>query len=342
MHNIEAYIVGGWVRNKLLQIESNNDDFDIVINAYPEQVLSILGSSAIQAYPQKKLVRLSGVDFWCEPWGNNLALSLSRRDFTINALTCDYLGNVYDLLGVYPHIYDNYLVVLGNSYERFKIDSSLILRCIRFSVALNKVISPHDWGAIYQNAALISRLPIGIYFKNIARIFFEGNTVGCFSLMFQSNLLHFVFPFLKPEDILTDGVLYNFITTKLETLKETYLNDGTRDSKSVLALMMLIPIFKHKIEKNDIANFIRNRLEGWSLVGLLQADIESMYKALCSYCSSPHGYINEFMQFSSSRPESLDSNMNQEAYFTSNYDRQRQQSQRNSGNHSFSKRKHRL
>ena len=64
----------------------------------------------------------------------SLELDASRRDFTINAMYLDYLGNVIDPYHGQQDLQAKKLVCIGNSDQRLQEDPVRILRAIRFAL----------------------------------------------------------------------------------------------------------------------------------------------------------------------------------------------------------------
>ena len=111
----KAYIVGGFVRDYLLGIESN--DIDITTNATPKQIKEIFEDSCLPTEDYgsitviKKGVRFEITTFRKEiEYANNrkpieikyiddLFQDLLRRDFVINTLCMDQNGKILDYLG---------------------------------------------------------------------------------------------------------------------------------------------------------------------------------------------------------------------------------------------------
>ena len=110
-HSYKAYIVGGFVRDQLLGIESN--DIDITTNATPKEIKEIFEDSCLPTEDYgsvtviKKGVRFEITTFRKETgysdsrhpdeviWVDNIYEDLSRRDFTINAIAYDLINEEF-------------------------------------------------------------------------------------------------------------------------------------------------------------------------------------------------------------------------------------------------------
>lgn len=168
----EAYIVGGFVRDKLLKGYSY--DVDICTNALPMNLKKIFSISQngngyggynlkIKKYnidittyrKEKKYNNRRPVEV---EYINNLFEDIKRRDFTINALCMDKNDNIIDLLGGKKDL-DNHLIkVIGNAEEKFKEDPLRMLRAIRFATILDFDIEETTFNGICNNSGLVASL----------------------------------------------------------------------------------------------------------------------------------------------------------------------------------------
>ena len=115
-NGFEAYIVGGYVRDKLLDIKTN--DIDICTNAKPKDIVKLfdIQSSDETQYGAVKIIYKNynfdvttfRKDIKYEDnrrpikikYINDLKKDLLRRDFTVNTLCIDKDENVIDVLNV--------------------------------------------------------------------------------------------------------------------------------------------------------------------------------------------------------------------------------------------------
>lgn len=147
----EAYLVGGFVRDYLLNRDTN--DFDIATNALPRDIIEIFGPSKrkieygsynlklgnynIDITTYRRELEYDGrypvkIEYTC-----NLILDAERRDFTINALYMNKSGEIIDPLLVRHDIDNKRIRLIGNERKRLKEDPLRILRAVRFSCVYN-------------------------------------------------------------------------------------------------------------------------------------------------------------------------------------------------------------
>jgi tRNA nucleotidyltransferase (CCA-adding enzyme) len=179
-HGYKAYLVGGCVRDLLLNLQPK--DYDITTNATPEQVTSIF-SPLFKILPTGishgtvTLLQNNSTNFTCEvttfrndgkyldnrrpssvEFTDDLHTDLSRRDFTINAMAYNHHEGLIDPFhGIYD-LQNNNIRCVGNSTERFQEDALRMMRAIRFAARFDFKICLSTAEAIYQNAHLIKNI----------------------------------------------------------------------------------------------------------------------------------------------------------------------------------------
>ena len=136
-NGFEAYIVGGTVRDLILG--SRFTDVDIATSAQPKDVMDI--------FPEAKIV---GNEPFCtlvipqEGWtievtpfqGDTLFADLSRRDFTINAMAMNFVGELVDPFGGLQDITKRIIRFTGSPGDRIKEDPIRCIRLFRFASTL--------------------------------------------------------------------------------------------------------------------------------------------------------------------------------------------------------------
>lgn len=146
----EAYIIGGYPRDKYLGIL--NDDIDICTNAKYEdlkdtfEITSNNFGSMILIYKNYKYeVTTYRKEYEYQKnrfpkkieFVNTLKEDLQRRDFIVNTLCIDKNGNYIDLLGAKQDLDNKIIRCVGNSDIKISEDILRSLRAIRFATILN-------------------------------------------------------------------------------------------------------------------------------------------------------------------------------------------------------------
>lgn len=149
--NKECYIVGGYVRDYLLGINSN--DYDICTNASIDELKKILNQYRYTIELNTLCIRFDNVKIDITPYRkeymyfkrkpilykkiNNLKDDLIRRDFTINTICMDLSKNIIDLFNGKDDIDNKIIRCVGDDEKKIIEDPLRILRAIRFSSYLN-------------------------------------------------------------------------------------------------------------------------------------------------------------------------------------------------------------
>ena len=169
-----AYIVGGFVRDSLLGIKSN--DVDITTNAKPKEIKEIFPDCEIKSDSYGAVIinykkfrfdvttmreEMAYLDSR-HPSGviyvNDLKKDLLRRDFTINALCFDKDGKLIDLIGGKEDLDKKIIKTIGEPNKSFSDDALRILRAIRFVSLLDFKLSEETIEAIKKNKHLLTKL----------------------------------------------------------------------------------------------------------------------------------------------------------------------------------------
>ncbi len=173
-NGFEAYIVGGAVRDRLLDIAEN--DIDIASSATPKQICEIFDSvvetgllygTITVIYEDEEFeitrFRTEGDYEDCRhplyvlPAGS-IEEDLSRRDFTINAMAYGKDNTVIDPFDGKKDLKEKIIRCVGDPYIRFNEDPLRILRAYRFSSLMDFSIEEETAKASIKRANLLGRV----------------------------------------------------------------------------------------------------------------------------------------------------------------------------------------
>ena len=150
----EAYIVGGCVRDSILGKDPR--DYDVTTSAQPEEVKACLsGFNVIETGLKHGTVTVVSGDDYVEvttfrvdgeyldhrrpqsvEYAKSLAVDLSRRDFTINAMAYNAKIGIVDNYGGQKDLFRQIIRSVGNPSIRFDEDALRIIRALRFASEL--------------------------------------------------------------------------------------------------------------------------------------------------------------------------------------------------------------
>lgn len=146
----EARLVGGCVRDRLMGLIPH--DYDIATKANPKQIIALCEAHNLKAVPtgmehgtvtvlvQKQAFELTTLRkdvstdgrFAKVEFGASFKEDAARRDFTINAMSEDRHGQVFDYFAGRKHLKEKLLCFVGDASKRIQEDYLRILRFFRF------------------------------------------------------------------------------------------------------------------------------------------------------------------------------------------------------------------
>ncbi len=200
----EAYIVGGYVRDEVLGIKSN--DVDITTNAKPKEIKKIFPNCTIKSDSYGAVI--INYKNYCfdvttmreemeyldsrHPSGiiyvDDLKKDLLRRDFTINALCIDKNGKLIDLIDGKKDLDKKIIRTIIDSNKSFSDDALRILRAIRFAALLDFKLSDEVKEAIKNNKHLLKKLSSSRKKDELDKIFGSKKALEGIKLIQELNL----------------------------------------------------------------------------------------------------------------------------------------------------------
>ncbi len=198
----EAYIVGGFVRDKILGRKSL--DVDICTNALPKTVHSMFVDNTFNNYgginlkvhkfniditTYRKELRYVGRKPVEIKYINNLIEDLHRRDFTINTLCMNQKGKIIDLMNAKGDIKKRIIKSVGDENQKLIEDPLRILRAIRFACTLNFTIEENLKNAIKTNAEYVKTLSNERVKEELNKILLSKNYYYGLTLLKELNIL---------------------------------------------------------------------------------------------------------------------------------------------------------
>lgn len=175
-HGYEAYVIGGFVRDKVLGIDS--DDVDIATNATPTQVKELFdrtvdigmihGSIKVMIDHQTVDITTYRSDGTYHnhrhpeyvEFGDSLEKDVLRRDFTMNALAMNSDEEIIDLVEGQRDIERRMIKAIGDPYQRVQEDALRIIRALRFVSVLGFDIEDHLLQAMKEHQGLVELIAI--------------------------------------------------------------------------------------------------------------------------------------------------------------------------------------
>lgn len=279
-HNHESYIVGGYVRDKLLGKTSN--DIDICTSATPKEIIELFPNTSSPQYGSINIIyKNSNFDITTFrrdikyqdnrlpvkiKYIKNVKKDLLRRDFTINTICIDKDGNIIDLLKAKEDLNKKIIKTVGNPRYRLKEDALRILRAIRFSTLLDFEIDKKTSCYITKYSNLLKKLSFSRKKQELDKIFLSPKKERGIKLLVDlkvaedlklSNLKD-----ITPCDDLI-GIwtqlnvdnIYPFTKTEKEHMEKIreLLNLDIKDKYNIYKYGLYISTVSYQIKKEDMS-----------------------------------------------------------------------------------------
>ncbi|MFT6332737.1 MAG: poly(A) polymerase [Lentimonas sp.] len=234
----ELRIVGGLVRDFIFDQEKNNSlktkssqidfskiDFDLACKFPPVKTLKILEENNIKAIPtgikygtvtaligdeqyQITSLRKDVKNFGRHPqveFVDDFFEDAKRRDFTINALSIDFQGNLYDYFGGLEDLKNQKVRFIGGPSKRIEEDYLRILRFFRFSAKYARNIDEIGLESCIEHKNSLKNLSLervrDELFKML-RCKNRDNLIKILQIMLENDILQIIFPEISPKKIL--------------------------------------------------------------------------------------------------------------------------------------------
>lgn len=234
-HGFQAYLVGGCVRDLLLN--HHPKDFDIATDARPEQIQDLFKNCRLigrrfrlaHVYFKEGLIEVAtfrgtdpkhhrtssaGLLLRDNVYGT-LQEDAYRRDFTINALYYDIKHNIIiDYTNGFEDLQNGCLSIIGDPHTRYREDPVRMIRAARFSAKLNMELDDKTHQPIFQQGHLLQEVSSSRLFDEVVKLFHTGHAHAVLGVLFNLQLMPQLFPDLC--HLLSDPVEHSDIYQFLE------------------------------------------------------------------------------------------------------------------------------
>ena len=212
----QAWIVGGWVRDRLQGLYPT--EMDIATNLHPDIVSQLFDKTipvgaafgTILVLDEESDKSWEVTTLRCDgtygdgrrpddvEFGDDIIEDLARRDFTINAMAVDPItGEIIDEFGGLEDLNDGIIRAVGKSHDRIREDGLRIMRAFRFldSGELGTRVLDEDLQvAITENLHMLSKVSSERKWAELSRILQGINNKEVTQLMHSFGVLNQVIP----------------------------------------------------------------------------------------------------------------------------------------------------
>lgn len=202
----EAYIVGGYVRDKLLGRNSN--DIDICTSATPKEIMELFPNTSSPNYGSVNII-YKNTNFDITTYRKDIKYQdnrlpvkikyiksikkdLLRRDFTINTFCINKDGKIKDYLNATPDLNNKIIKTVGHPKHRLQEDSLRILRAIRFATILDFDIEEKTKKYLTEYAPLLKKLSYQRKKQELDKIFISNKKQKGIKLLVELGIAKYL------------------------------------------------------------------------------------------------------------------------------------------------------
>lgn len=191
----KLYVVGGYVRDKILNLDHNRD-IDLIFDGNINKLIGSLKNEGYGIFQIKKDIDIyrciddekNEVDISYIK-GNSIEEDLKNRDFTINAIAIDLINNIMvDPFKGYKDLKEG--VIRKVKKDSIKDDVIRILRAIRFSIKYNFYMDVEIREDIKMYSIEILNSPKERLFNELMKVISEDDEGVAYSEFVKYNLLN--------------------------------------------------------------------------------------------------------------------------------------------------------
>jgi poly(A) polymerase len=301
LHNIKIYMVGGAVRNNILNIPLNDYDFVLDGNChnFGDQFAKSIGGSYVFMHENVARVVKDDIVFdFCRFIGGTLEDDLKGRDFTINSMALDMRnGKIIDVTGGELDLKNK--IIRHNCENVFNSDPLRMLRAVRLSAQLGFSICKETRELIKQRSELLINVSGERILEELLKILDNNESYKYIEMMDYVGLLNVVFPIMKRMKTIgkcryhvVNAYAHSLLTLRYlekniceivnsqygKELKE-FLNSDVNNKKRIQVIKLASLL--HDIGKPDAAHMEGDRVsfKGHNVAG------EIVFKAIASRLS---------------------------------------------------------
>lgn len=194
----EAYLVGGAVRDAILNQSSN--DYDICTNMPLPLIKNIYPKLHLMKpnnHRNTGVIRLDGFEIEISEFkGNTIVEDLYNRDFTINAMALDSSGNLIDPCNGLQSLQDKKISLIDKQGKALQEDPLRILRGIRIAARMNFEIDHNCKTQMEYKKRLISGVTVERIYRELIQILIADNP--SYYIKENISIIFEILPELKP------------------------------------------------------------------------------------------------------------------------------------------------
>ena len=223
-YGFELRVVGGAVRDSILRMQPK--DIDLCTNATPQEMIAIVedmgfayiptglqhGTITIVVNGDQFEVTTLRIDTETDgrhavvEYTRDFEADAARRDLTINAMSMDFEGNIYDYFGGQEDLRNCRMRFVGDADARVKEDYLRILRYFRFAARFGGLdIDQVKAITTRENLGGLQKISVERYWLEMQKLVMMPNASEALDCMYYTGVLSAI-GLVKPCMQFTDGM----------------------------------------------------------------------------------------------------------------------------------------
>lgn len=213
-HGFDCYLVGGAIRNQLLNKEVK--DYDLTTNAEPQEVMKLFkrvvptglkhGTVTILIKDQAYEITTYRIDGKYTngrhpdriTFTPSIEEDLKRRDFTINSLALNVdTGEILDINGGLEDLENRIIRAIGEPAKRFDEDALRLVRACRFATQIHFSIEENTMKAMKTTLQKLPGVSKERISEELIKILKSDTPSMAFRLFEESGMLKILFPVIE-------------------------------------------------------------------------------------------------------------------------------------------------
>ena len=211
-NNEETRFVGGCVRDLIIK-KKGSYDVDLATTLKPNEIIEILKKKKVKviksgfshgtviAILNKEKFEITTLRKDIKTDGRHAKVKFTkdwfvdsnRRDFTVNAMSCDFNGNLYDYHNGLKDLKEGRIKFIGDSKKRIKEDFLRILRYFRFYAYYGKNnIEKNQINTFKNLSSNLKKLSSERLYYEFEKILLSNNAYKVIKLMQNSGVLKYI------------------------------------------------------------------------------------------------------------------------------------------------------
>jgi len=214
-NNYEAYLVGGCVRDILL--ERQPKDWDIASNAKPEKIQELFpdsvyenkfGTVAVKTDSADKRLKLVEITTYRKEgkytdkrhpdeikFAKTIEEDMARRDFTVNAIALDVISqDIIDPFGGQEDLDKKIIRAVGEAGKRFDEDALRLMRAVRLATELDFEIEKKTAAAAKKHAGLLEMIAKERIRDELTKLIMSDHAADGIRRLTDLGLLKYIMP----------------------------------------------------------------------------------------------------------------------------------------------------